>query len=145
MNPSKAISDLDFNKIWTATAERDRSTQLSLDVFNGRASFSIFSGQGGPPKVKLALPKQYNVEFRGIFDAVRKGGPDTKIAIPIQTWDVQAKKFNVIASVTFGLDPANLPFIGISAVGHDAVKFPIRTDMSWDISAIPQLNPGAMA
>lgn len=142
---SSAFSDLSFDRMWSATADKDRETTVSIGVYRGRATLVVFAGRGGPPKLRLPLPRQHNVLFRQVFNTVRKSGPDSSITIPVQEWDPQMKKMNSIASVTFGFDSSNQPYLGLTATGFSATKFPIRTDLKWDVSGIQELNSSALA
>lgn len=145
MSNTQSIGDLDFNKLWTANADKDRNTSLQIGVYRGRASMAVFSGQGGGPKVKLPLPRQHNILFRRLFEVIRKSGPDVKLTCPILEWDQTTKKMKTLATCTFGSDAANQPYIGISADGIEPTKFPIRSDIKWDTSQIPDINQASMA
>lgn len=144
--PNQDFGDLSFDRMWSTNAEKDKETSLAFGVYRGRASLNVFSGRGGPPKLKLPLPRQHNVLFRRLFDVVRKSGPDTSITVPAQEWDPQTKKMNTLATVTVGFDATNAPYIGLAAAGRlDATKFPIRTDLKWDLSGAKDLNQSAIA
>ena len=145
MSNTQSIGDLDFNKLWTTNAEKDRETSLQIGVYRGRASMAIFSGKGGAPKLKLTLPRQHNIIFREIFDVIRKSGPDQKHTCTFLDWDPVVKKMKPIATCTFGSDASNQPYIGITAEGMEPTKFPIRTDLKFDISQIPDINPSKIA
>jgi len=143
---TQSFSDLNFDRLWSTNAERDKNTSIQIGVYRGNASIAIFSGTtGGAPKVKIPLPKQFNILFREIFKMVRKGGPDTKITVPIQKWDPGTSKMVNTASVSFGLDAANIAYIGVVATGQPAAKFPIRTDLKWDISTLSEINSNQLA
>ncbi len=139
------FGDLSFDRMWQSNADKDRNTTLVIGVYRGRASMNIFSGQTGGPRLKLPLPKQHNVLFRTVFNHVRKTAPDSKITIPVTQWDQQEKKLKTIGHVTLGIDTTNMAYIGIQATGVEPVKFPIRSDLKWDLSVIPEINANQVA
>lgn len=126
------MTELDFNRMVNLTAEGDRATTLSLGVYMGNASISVFSNKTNV--ARLPLPRSGLYKLMKNLEAVIAGAPGMKIGTSFSKYDFETKKSTALGVLYIGKDDKSCIYFGVQAPNNQPMKFPIRTPSSIDNS-----------
>lgn len=129
------LSDLNHNRLWASTDAKNRDVTLTLDVFNGVMNFSIWDkNKTGGPVFKMEVPPAHVSMARNLWTELKKANPGVKFTGEISKFNKETKKQDPQGSITYGIDDAGVPYIGIQH--HQGVnKFPLRGAIGIDYAA----------
>lgn len=129
------MADLNHDKIATYRNDKDRKMELSIGVYMGGASLTVFGAerQGGP-LAKFPVPADMTVLLGRWLRQMITAEPGTKRSAKITKWNNEAKKAETIGTVVVGRDDEGV-YIGIASSKMQPAKFPIRFGMAWDVSS----------
>lgn len=138
--------EYDFNSIVRFNADNDKNVSLQIGVYMGGPSFAVFSGNGGAPVKKIPFSNKMTwAAFPFFLEKLKTASPDTKFELPHATWDREAKKRVPNATLVFGRDDKNLPYIGVTGPGMSPAKFLIRPGLDFDLSGLDVVSQSAIA
>ena len=137
---------LDFNRMISLNADKDKETTLTIGVYNGAPSIAVFQGAGAP-KIKINFGKPENrAILPDYLESLRTNpNPSYKVELPYTRFDMETKTRVVIATLVFARDDRNMPFIGVSAPNFTPSKFYIRPSLDFDMGARPMVEQTGLA
>lgn len=135
MDNEQTIASLEHNRLWAENEASNKKIRAEVAVFRGTMSFSVFDTEkGGGPIFKIGLTSKFAALSKNLLNQMKNDAPGTKYTAQITEWDPAAKQVKQVGSITYGIDEKDTPFVGIQC-GAGAFKFPMRTDLKFDISA----------
>ena len=129
------LDDLNTSGLLSLTAEGNRDISLSLGVYQGNVSFTIFV-KGNPPTYKVSLNHLTASLFkRTLRKVVATAAPGKRMSITLRDFDGEQRKWNPTGTMTIGIDDNNVLYLEPSGKGlSERQKFPVRIPGSWDFS-----------
>ena len=124
------MSELDFNRMVNLTAEGDRATTLSLGVYMGNASISVFSNKTNVARLPLSRVAVYKLMKN--LESVIAGAPGMKIGTSFSKYDFETKKSTPLGMLYVGKDDKSCIYFGVQAPNNQPMKFAVRTPASID-------------
>ena len=132
--------EYDFNGLLKLKADGDKTTSMNLGVYMGYCNWSIFKGNatggGGKfiKKISIGSQRKDSIFTIRCLQALRDNPkPGYKKTLTMRKWNDEAKKMELDATMTYGRDDKNIPYIGVSAPGMTAIKFPLTVNMNFDL------------
>lgn len=126
------MADLSFDRLFSANAENDKNTSLSLGVWQGNASISVFSNRA--QVARLPVPRTFQVSLKKALQVLLTSKPTDKKSWNFSKWDPETKKSFSIGTFVIGRDDKAIFFIGIAAPDHPPMKFILKSPISFDTS-----------
>lgn len=124
------MADLSFDRIVSYTSEGDKNTVFQLGVYMGYASITVWANRS--QVAKFALSRARLVLLKQYTQAAISGKPNEKFGINFTKFDPDSKKWNQIGSLYIGRDDRALIYLVVMSAGHPAMKFPVKTELSFD-------------
>lgn len=124
--------ELDYGRMDTIYASTDKDVSLTFGVFKGNASVAMFKKGNPRPLWKLTIERTVSEYMVACLNKLLKGTPDTKYELVHQEWLPEEKKIRVIATMTFGRDKENAPYIGVTGPDIPPSKFPLKSGLKLD-------------
>jgi hypothetical protein len=137
MAEAKELDVSRLEEFRTANPKEDDS-RLTLGVFNGAASFALFQGPPGPPKLKIPIRTAGVMRaFVAYLEKLLKSPPGgEKMELSYNEWDPEAKKANRVATLAFFRTDKGTGAIQVSGEKIRGVTFPIRLPLGLEFSAL---------
>ena len=129
------LDDLSHSGLLSLRSESNPDVSLSVGVFQGNASFTVFT-KGGPPTFKVALNAiTVSLIKRLLRKLVSGAKPGYRLPLNLREYNRDERKFNVVGGLAFGIDDANTMYIEAAGKGlSERFKFPVKIPGSLDYS-----------
>ena len=124
------MADYDHSRIVSFNSENDKNTSFQLGVYMGHPSITVWSNRS--QIVRFATPRSYLVLMKQFLRKALDGKPGESDAVIFTKWDQDTKKSVQLGVLYVGRDDKAVIYIGLQAQGHAAIKFPLKTPMSFD-------------
>ena len=124
------VADYDHNRMVNIGAEGDRSTSLSIGVYQGNASLVVFANKANV--ARFSLNRQRLVQIKEELISLITAAPGTKTHVPFTKWDIDSKKSIPIGNLFIGKDDKSVIYFGVQTPGHPPIKFSIKVGLGID-------------
>jgi len=129
------LDDLNHSGLLSLRSESNPDVTLTVGVFQGNASFTVFT-KGGPPSFKVQLNSiTVSLIKRLLRKLVAGAKPGYRMPLNLRDYDRDARKFNVVGGLAFGIDDTNTMYVEAAGKGlSERFKFPVKIPGSLDYS-----------
>lgn len=133
-----ADKELDFNRMISINSDGDKTISLSIGVYQGNASLVVFSNK--QLAAKFSFPRSFITKLKLQMISLISAAPGTKVNFTFSKWDADAKKSITIGNLIVGKDDKSILFFGVQVPNHPSMKFPMKSQISFDLSE-PMSDP----
>jgi len=136
-----SYENLTHSRMLTAYAKDNKEASLTVGVYGGNTSFSIFNGTGGRPVWSQNVARATLFQLGALIDLMIANVTQCRFPIVINEWDNENRRFNKAAEFALGIDETNHVCIDIASDkisgGQNRFIFQIKPNAKFDFTNTP--------